>query len=139
MKKPTAYLIAVFIFPTLIMSVNETVAIPAFARKYRISCNACHVAVPKLKEYGENFAGNGFVLPDGEEPARANIDTGDESLLLMRELPIAVRFDAFIKAEDNDQAKIDLGVPYGIKLLSGGLISKKISYYLYFYMMNEAK
>jgi hypothetical protein len=135
MKNSTAHsLISLFIISTLVLSANEAEAIPAFARKYRISCNTCHVAVPKLKEYGEAYAGDGFVLPDGEEPARANIDTGDESLLLMRELPIAVRFDAFIKAEDNDLAELDLGVPFGIKLLSGGRITKKISYYFYFYM-----
>lgn len=112
-------------------------AIPAFARKYQVSCNTCHVAVPKLKDYGDRFAANGFVLPDGEEPKRATINTGDETLLLMRDLPVAIRFDAFIKGQDNNKAKTDFATPYGIKLMSGGRISQKVSYYFYFYM-NEA-
>jgi hypothetical protein len=113
---------------------NSAEAIPAFARKYQISCNTCHLAVPKLKAFGEEFAGNGFVLPEGEEPVRSTIDTGDESLLLMRDLPLAVRFDAFVKIQDMGNTKSDFETPYGIKILSGGRISQKVSYYFYFYM-----
>lgn len=127
-------LISLFVMACSYVITQQASAIPAFARKYRISCNACHIAVPKLKEYGESFAGNGFNLPDGEEPRRSYIDTGDETLLLMRELPVAVRFDAFIKVEDNETADTDFETPYGLKLLSGGNISRKVAYYFYFYM-----
>lgn len=113
---------------------DEAVAIPAFARKHKISCSTCHVAAPKLKPYGEDYAGNGFALPDGEEPKRAYIDTGDESLLLQRELPLAVRFDAYLRGGDTESVDADLQTPYGLKLLSGGRLSKHVSYYFYFYM-----
>ena len=43
-------------------------AMPAFARKYQMSCKTCHSPFPKLKPYGEEFAGNGFVLKDKEAP-----------------------------------------------------------------------
>ena len=43
----------------LLFPADESLAIPAFARKYRFSCNTCHVAPPKLKAYGDEFAGNG--------------------------------------------------------------------------------
>jgi len=119
--------------------IKNAQAIPAFARKYKFSCNTCHVAVPKLKAYGDEFAGNGFMIPDGEEPKRAYIDTGDETLLLMRELPIAVRFDAYIQVAERDNAKTDLEVPYGLKLLSGGPITKSVSYYFYFYISERGE
>lgn len=125
----TGLILTLFPFVT-----DQANAIPAFARKYKVSCNTCHVAIPKLKAFGDEFAGNGFIMPRGEEPARAYIDTGDETLSLMRDFPIAVRFDAFVKAEDNDQTKTDFGTPWGIKLMSGGRVSKKVSYYFYFYM-----
>ena len=51
---------------------------PAFARKYQMSCKTCHSPFPKLKPYGEEFVGNGFVLKDKDAP-RYTADTGDES------------------------------------------------------------
>ena len=114
-------------------------AIPAFARKYKISCSTCHVAIPKLKAYGNEFAGNGFLLPDGEEPKRAYVDTGDESLTLLRDLPLAIRFDAYAQFANRDDVKADLEVPFGLKLMSGGPISKKISYYFYFYISERGE
>jgi hypothetical protein len=119
-------------FPALFGDTAE--AIPAFARKHRVSCITCHVAAPKLKPYGEEYAGNGFVLPDGEDSPRAYIDTGDESLLLQRDLPLAVRFDAYLRAGDTETADADLETPYGVKLLGGGRLSRYVSYYFYFYM-----
>lgn len=123
-----------FALVMVILPIEQARAIPAFARKYKFSCATCHVAVPKLKPYGEEFAGNGFTLPDGEEPNRSLIDTGDRDLLLLREIPFAIRFDAYIQAADRNQAKSDFQVPYGLKLLSGGPITKSISYYFYFYI-----
>ena len=108
-------------------------AIPAFARKYRVSCTMCHVAAPKLKPYGEEFAANGFVLPDGEEPKRSTIDTGDTQLLLQTDLPLAVRLDAYVRGAESADVEADLQVPYGLKLLSGGRVTRGISYYFYFY------
>jgi hypothetical protein len=128
-----------FAFVLTLIPLDRIEAIPAFARKYKISCSTCHVAIPKLKAYGDEFAGNGFLLPDGEEPKRAYVNTGDESLSLLKELPLAVRFDAYIQAADRDNVKTDLEVPYGLKLLSGGPISNHISYYFYFYISERGE
>ncbi len=38
-------------------------AVPAFARKYDISCNACHTRQPRLNPYGQRFQENGYQLP----------------------------------------------------------------------------
>jgi hypothetical protein len=38
----------------------DAAAIPAFARKYGVSCQLCHAPAPKLNAFGEQFAGNGF-------------------------------------------------------------------------------
>ena len=123
----------------LLFPLDKSLAIPAFARKYKFSCNTCHVAVPKLKAYGDEFAGNGFMIPDGEEPKRYYVNTGDESLLLMRELPLAVRLDGYVQVADRNNAKTDFEAPYGLKLLSGGPISKHVSYYFYFYVAERGE
>jgi len=128
-------LILTFVLALMVsMLTTDAQAIPAFARKYKISCSTCHVAIPKLKAYGDEFAGNGFLLPDGEEPKRAYIDTGDDMLLLNSDFPIAVRLDAYAQLANRDNVNTDLGVPFGIKLMSGGPITKKVSYYFYFYL-----
>lgn len=57
----------------------------------------------------------------------------------MRDLPLAVRFDAYIQASDREDVKTDLEVPFGLKLLSGGPITKHISYYFYFYISERGE
>jgi len=42
-------------------------AIPAFARRHKISCTTCHAPIPKLKPYGDEFAGDGFMMPEEEK------------------------------------------------------------------------
>ena len=132
-------LIVVVSFIFIMLPTEKAEAIPAFARKYKFSCNTCHVAIPKLKAYGDDFAGNGFKIPDGEEPKRAYVNTGDETLSLMKELPLAVRFDAFVQVADRDNAKTDFQAPYGLKIMSGGPISKHVSYYFYFYVSERGE
>jgi len=111
-------------------------AIPAFARKYQISCQVCHSpALPRLKPFGDEFAGNGFRLTEYESP-RYFIQTGDEKLSLFRELPLAIRMDGFASYNFGNQGTSDFGTPFVLKILSGGEISDHLSYYFYF-LMNE--
>jgi len=116
-------------------------AIPAFARKYKFSCTTCHAPAPRLKAYGEDFAGNAFQLPDGEEPSRAFHETGDDLLTLQRDYPIAVRFDAYMQGTYHEErgGMNDLKTPFGIKILSGGNISSSVGYYFYFYMSEQGE
>ena len=110
----------------------DALAIPAFARKYDMSCNTCHHPTPRLKAYGEEFAGNGFVLADKDAP-RAYRETGDDQLMLLRELPFAVRLEGYGSWQGGGNAKTDMQWPYLVKLLSGGQIAKDVSYYFYFF------
>lgn len=124
--------IPLFIIIIIFVLLADANAIPAFARKYNMSCNVCHAPFPKLKPYGEDFAANGFQLPD-KEPARYYKKTGDDLLMLMRELPFALRFELFGQYENNRNPNPDLRTPYILKLMSGGNIYKDISYYFYFF------
>jgi hypothetical protein len=116
---------------------EKCLSIPAFARKYQISCQVCHSpAIPRLKGFGEEFANNGFRMTKYESP-RYFIETGDDRLSLFRELPLAVRFDGHILANFDNSGKLEFASPFILKLLSGGELSNKLSYYFYF-LMNEA-
>jgi hypothetical protein len=77
----------------IVLTTEESRAIPAFARKYNLSCQTCHSPIPRLKAYGDDFAGNGFALTDKESP-RYFAETGDEELSLIRDFPVAVRMDS---------------------------------------------
>jgi hypothetical protein len=112
----------------------DAFAIPAFARKYRVSCSMCHQPVPRLTPFGETFAGNGFEMAVGEEP-RDTIATGDPLLRLTNSLPLAVRFEAYQRLYSDrkpGEATLDQQTPWIIKVLSGGQVADKISYYMYF-------
>ncbi len=114
--------------------------IPAFARKYRATCALCHAPVPRLTAFGETFAGNGFMLARGETPMDT-LATGDPLLHLLRDIPLAVRLDAYMTglSGGGDVVASDLKTPWGIKLLSGGQVTDDIAYYMYFYMSERGE
>jgi hypothetical protein len=128
------YLNALVIFVIIAcFAMIDAYSIPAFARKYKLSCQTCHLPIPRLKPYGDEFAGNAFKLTDKEAP-RYYVETGDEELSLIRDFPIAVRMDAHVMYNNNSEDKSDFGVPYMLKLMSGGELANDIAYYFYFYM-----
>lgn len=136
MKRKALYQIAIMAAILIIIVPDNCDAIPAFARKYQISCQVCHSpALPRLKAFGEEFATAGFRMTQYESP-RYFINTGDEKLSLFRELPLAIRFDGFVTYNFNDAGQADFGTPFVLKILSGGEISDKLSYYFYF-LLNE--
>ena len=108
--------------------------IPAFARKYGVSCSTCHLPVPRLNAFGERFAENGFEFAPGE-PGRDTIATGDPLLRLQRDIPLAVRLDAYLSTLSKrygGQVVVDQQLPWVVKVLSGGQVAEGISYYAYF-------
>ncbi|MCF7885781.1 MAG: hypothetical protein K9M80_04725 [Candidatus Marinimicrobia bacterium] len=122
----------------LLIAGHVTYAIPAFARRYNISCTTCHAAFPRLKPYGDDFAGDGFVIPE-EERERDYVTAGDDLLWLNKDFPLAMKFEAYMLADDDQDVNNDLQIPWGMKLLSGGSLYKDISYYMYFYLSERGE
>ena len=116
----------------------DVFSIPAFARRYKISCSTCHTPMPKLKDFGDEFAGNGFIIPE-EEKKRDYVTAGDDILWLNRTFPAAVRFDAYGVYDEDAPVDNDLQIPWGVKLLSGGTLYKNIGYYFYFYLSERGE
>src|SRR5688500_8625782 len=137
MRSTPVALIAVFLLSS---AVDRADAIPAFARKYKTSCATCHSPFPRLNEFGERFAANGFQM-EGEQP-RDTINTGDPLLRLQQTLPLAVRIDAYMAAyarARGGQVAADQQTPWVVKLLSGGQVAEKISYYMYFLLAERGE
>ena len=126
------------IFVSTIFLPSDSSAIPAFARRYKISCTTCHAPIPKLKPYGDEFAGNGFIMLENEK-SRDYVSAGDDLLWLNKDFPIAVRFDAFALFDDKTAVDKDLQIPWGLKILSGGTVYKNIGYYFYFYLSERGE
>jgi len=127
--------------PEMRTTLSNSAMIPAFARKYGVSCSVCHAPAPRLTGIGEDFAENGFQFSEGEVP-RDTIQTADPGLRLLRDIPLAVRLDVYAQALTNPgpgQASTDLQTPWLLKLLSGGQIANNISYYLYFFMSERGE
>ena len=133
MKKYRIHSLALFALMVLmVLPAERADAIPAFARKYQISCQVCHSpALPRLKAFGEDFAGEGFRMTEYQSP-RYFIQTGDERLSLLRELPLAIRFDGHVTYNFNGEGRADFATPYMLKIISGGELSDRLSYYFYF-------
>lgn len=122
----------------VLMIPAKTEAIPVFARKYDMSCVACHSAFPKLNAFGEQFAADNYRLPNWKNKT---IDTGDDMLALPDTVPFAIRTQGFIQQREaeavdvitgaRESADTDIQSPYLIKLLSSAPLSEHISYYFY--------
>lgn len=131
--KRSIYILTAAIFLAGLLA--DTHAIPAFARKYSMSCKTCHAPAPKLKDYGEEFAANGFELKDKEAP-RYFQDTGDDQVSLIRDVPLAMRLEGYVTYNQDQSKQTDFYAPSVFKLLSGGALSTYISYYVY-YILEE--
>lgn len=128
------------LFPVIIIFIasaflNEIFSIPAFARKYSMSCKVCHSPFPKLKPYGADFAADGFVLKDKDAP-RYYVETGDDYLTLIRDFPIALRLEGYLTYNQDKADQTDFTGPSALKLMSGGAITGGVSYYIY-YILEE--
>jgi hypothetical protein len=136
MKRTYIYSFILAFVTVSVLFIQGADAIPAFARKYQVSCQVCHSpAIPRLKPFGEEFAANGYRMTKYESP-RYFIQTGDDKLSLFREIPLAVRFDGNVTYNMDKSGKTAFTTPFILKLLSSGELSDKISYYFYF-LMNE--
>jgi len=133
MKKIFTLAVLTFIITSIITS--DIFAIPAFARKYNMTCKTCHTPFPSLKSYGNEFAGNGFQLKDQDAP-RYFVETGDPELSLIRDVPLALRLEGYVTYNQGNTEKSDFTTPIVFKLLSGGSITKDVAYYVYYILEN---
>ena len=121
----------IMIVTMIVIVAGDMFAIPAFARKYSMSCKTCHSPFPYLKPYGNEFAANGFVLKDKDAP-RYFVKTGDDRLSLIRDFPVAVRIQGYVTYNEENNDQFDIGTPSAFKIMSGGSITKDVSYYAYY-------
>ena len=116
----------------------DGLAIPVFARKYDLSCAACHAAVPRLNAFGEQFVASNLRLPNWKD---GTVSGGDDLLSLPKSVPLSVRAQAYVQTRDAKTIDVNTGEagaanpdiqgPYMVKLHSSAPLSANISYYFY--------
>src|SRR5262245_34576826 len=52
--------IAVLLMGASLVAIPPAQGIPAFSREFGLSCGACHTAIPKLNQAGEEFRLSGY-------------------------------------------------------------------------------
>ncbi len=125
-----------------LLAAAEARAIPAFARKYKTSCNTCHVAIPKLNDFGEAFRLNGFkIAPDDEILVKDEpVPMGAAALrgewpqsILPSSIPGLPPISAWVQwgftQNDGDATKVNFGTPNLIWMI-GANLGSQMSFFL---------
>lgn len=115
----------------LAVAASRAEAFPAFARKYGMSCTACHVAWPILNQVGQNFRDNGYQFGLGKD---------DPVTQHPSYVPLALRTTAayqYTRTTNQPSASgpttVQTGgvpIPPGVDILSGGTIADDVSFLL---------
>jgi hypothetical protein len=122
----------------ILLCADTALAMPEFARRYKLTCSVCHTAFPRLSKYGEFFVANNMRLPNWRD---TTIQSGDDRLALPDHPPFAVRAQAYVQARtgksidpitgETERATTDFQAPYLVKILSSSPLSDTITYYFY--------
>jgi hypothetical protein len=123
-------------------------AVPVFSRKYRTSCQTCHVIFPKLNPFGEAFRLNGYRLPGETEDQvkQTPVSLGAEAyeklwpqMVYPSTLPGNVPFALNVKfadlyqstSDDSGHAVVhnDFQFPQEANLFAAGTLGKHYSFF----------
>ncbi|MDQ6941749.1 MAG: hypothetical protein M3169_04440 [Candidatus Eremiobacteraeota bacterium] len=102
----------------IILAPRPAAAIPVFAHRYGLSCQACHTTVPHLTEFGEQFRALGYRLPGAPQHGA---------------FPAALKVNL---AYASDGGGLPKAVVDEVEVLAGGPIGKRGSYFAEQYVVD---
>lgn len=127
-------IMGIVILCALILSLmpSSSEAIPAFARKYDLSCTSCHTKPPRLNAFGEAFHMAGFQIPmteEGETRKKRKIGRiySEADFLNIFSLRTHGNFAEYFSETDPSDANITL--PQEAELYLAGTLTQNISYF----------
>lgn len=112
---------------------SEAEAVPAFARKYDLSCTSCHTKPPRLNPFGEAFNMSGFNIPattkGGEVKKKRKVGRVrlERSLLNIFAVRVLGNFIEYVDNHDSPEA--NLVFPHEIEVFLAGTLTNEISYF----------
>ncbi|MBL4776055.1 MAG: hypothetical protein JKY87_08410 [Mariprofundus sp.] len=124
--------LALLVVTSVALIPTEAEAIPVFARKYDMSCNACHTMFPKLSKMGVAFRERGFRFAEGKEDldmqsdGGKNVDTGDASpaAVFASNFPFTIRTQVLFSGAGpiTDAADVPVMPGHRFGMLDGALV-----------------
>lgn len=109
MRRP----VLLFLMPLLLSALSARAdALPVFAHRFGLSCQACHTTVPHLNAFGQAFQAAGYKLPTLQRGA----------------IPVAVKVQ--LAYSSDAEAGLPKAVVDEVELLTGGAIGTKFNYFI---------
>lgn len=107
-------------------------AVPAFARKYDLSCTSCHTKPPRLNPFGEAFNMSGFNIPatkGGEIKKKRKIGRVRLERSLLNIFAMRVMGNFVESWQERGEPNANLAYPQELELFLAGTLTKDISYF----------
>lgn len=111
--------IAAFAFIAAALLPGQAKALPVFAHRFGLTCQACHTTVPHLNAFGQAFARNGFRLP---VPSHG-------------EIPVAVKVN-LAYSSDPDPSGLPKAIVDEVEVLTGGALGPRGNYFVEQYVVD---
>lgn len=128
----------------IVLVATDAYAIPAFARKTKLGCNACHTIYPQLNRFGRDFRDNGFRTPDEIEQLLKKTAPPQSAPTLAEDfwsfIPDQIPFSVQAKLHDAINPKGDVKSDFQLEelqLQTGGTATPRVSYYLHHHLVEE--
>lgn len=114
---------------------STSFAIPAFARKYDLSCTSCHTKPPRLNAFGEAFHMAGFQIPqtkEGEIRKKRRIGRIYSETNFLNIFALRATGSFLESYSGGDPPETDLTLPQKVELYFAGTFTQSISYFFNF-------
>ena len=131
------YFLFIFVLVSALFPATSE-AIPAFARKYDMSCTSCHTKPPRLNAFGEAFHMAGFQIPmtiEGEIKRKRKIGRVWSETDLLNIFAVRGTGNLAGLFQGGDRTDFNLIHPQEIELYLAGTFTEQISY---FFELNQA-
>ena len=107
---------------------NNAEAVPAFARKYGVSCSQCHSAFPTLNAYGREFKLSGYVRAKGSSEGVLESKDGQFRTEKLFPWGVVVRSRLFDKARSDTDFSIQPISDVDF-FVAGGDVANQVSWF----------
>lgn len=112
---------------------SSSSAIPAFARKYDLSCTSCHTKPPRLNAFGEAFHMAGFQIPmvqEGETKKKRNIGRVWSETDFLNIFSFRANGNFVEAFQGSNPSETNLTFPRELDIYLAGTYTDEISYFI---------
>lgn len=108
---------------------REASAVPSFSRTHGLKCTECHLAFPRLNQFGMEFKQRGYRLPGEQGTYLWEQKTFPISALALARLRVSHRDDPVTGARERSRSRFELEE---VELMVAGTAAPKVGYFIEF-------